>query len=402
MKQPTTLPASIIVSTSLASSIAPLPVWLLSALAVIIGNELNFSESQLGLAVSAYFAAAAVVSVPIGRVSERIGPKRALYYSTMLSGITLGAFVFARDWKSIVFLLVLAGIASGWTQPATYLALERAVSQPQQGVAIGIKSASVPFAAMIAGAVVPTVGLTIGWRWAYAGAAFATVIFLLFGRIGDIPTEKSPSFEIRGAVDVLPMTVLSVGAAFGVAASLSVTAFYVPYLVASGLHASLAGTWFAFGGLCGLLGRIAWGHLVDRTKGDGLSQVSLLMVGGSIGVIGLAAIPDSPYILFFSTLLAFAFGWGWSGVFSYAIVQRNREAPAVASAIVGVGIRVGGVVGPLAFGSIVALRSYAAAWGSAAISGTIAATLIVIGRWLVSRESGFEVTAEPQSPTMST
>ena len=56
-----------------ASTLAALPVWVTGALAVFIGQEMGFSETQHGAAVSIYCATAAVTSCFAGVVTERVG-----------------------------------------------------------------------------------------------------------------------------------------------------------------------------------------------------------------------------------------------------------------------------------------------------------------------------------------
>ena len=59
-------------------------------------------------------------------------------------------------------------------QLASNLTLARSVPASRLGLSFGIKQAAIPIATLLAGAAVPTVALTIGWRWAYLiGAAVA-------------------------------------------------------------------------------------------------------------------------------------------------------------------------------------------------------------------------------------
>src|SRR4051812_2496431 len=60
-------------TTTVAVSI---PVFLVGGLAVQIGHELHFSPAGLGVAVSAYFGASALASVPAGALVERYGSTR--------------------------------------------------------------------------------------------------------------------------------------------------------------------------------------------------------------------------------------------------------------------------------------------------------------------------------------
>src|SRR5215213_10489907 len=73
-------------TTTIAVSI---PVFLVGGLAVQIGDELGFSPAGLGLAVSAYFGASALASVPAGALVERYGSARISRFAIVLAAASL-------------------------------------------------------------------------------------------------------------------------------------------------------------------------------------------------------------------------------------------------------------------------------------------------------------------------
>ena len=75
-------------------------------------------------------------------------------------------------------------------------------------------------------------------------------------------------------------------------------------------------------------------------------------------------------------MLAFALGWGWPGLFHYAVVSANRSAPAAATGITQSGIYVGAAAGPAAFGLIAGRASFAAAWLASAALMLVAAVIV--------------------------
>lgn len=62
-----------VAAAALSTVLASLPVFLLGGLAVLVRRDLAFGELQLGLAVSTFFAVAAVAAVPAGRIAARLG-----------------------------------------------------------------------------------------------------------------------------------------------------------------------------------------------------------------------------------------------------------------------------------------------------------------------------------------
>src|SRR3954447_23894285 len=74
-----------------------LPVFLVGGLAVQISDELRFSPAGLGLAVSAYFGASALASVPAGAIVERFGSTAVSRWAIALASVSLvGVAVAAR------------------------------------------------------------------------------------------------------------------------------------------------------------------------------------------------------------------------------------------------------------------------------------------------------------------
>jgi predicted MFS family arabinose efflux permease len=92
------------------------------------------------------------------------------------------------------------------------------------------------------------------------------------------------------------------------------------------------------------------------------------------------------------TVIAFVAGWGWPGIFNFAVVKTNPEAPAAATGITQTGASTGAAAGPLIFGVMVALFSYGAAWMTCALLAVAALTAILVGRRMLlrDRERGFE------------
>src|SRR5690606_24578159 len=75
----------------------------------------------------------------------------------------LGIAVAARGYPALVLLLAAGAAANGLGQLAANATLA-AVPAHRQGLSFGIKQAAIPTATLLAGASVPAVALTIGWR----------------------------------------------------------------------------------------------------------------------------------------------------------------------------------------------------------------------------------------------
>jgi MFS family permease len=373
--------AGSVVVAMMSNTIAVLPVFLTAALAVLIRRELGFGEARLGLAVSGYFMIAALASVPGGRLAERRGAAFAMALSTTVSAAGMvGIALAARSWAALAVLLGISGISNGVAQPSSNLAIAQIVSGDRQGVAFGVKQAAIPIGTMLSGLAVPAFGLTVGWRWGFVAGAVLAIPFCIACARLPIRAERRSGPNLRqGDASTGPMILLATCCAIAAATDTALGGFYVESVVASGVEPGTAGLMFAGGSLAGIGGRVLWGWIGDRVRGGRLRIVGALMTIGAVG-IALLGLSTQPVVLGLATLLAFGCGWGWNGLFNFAVVRLNPRAPGAATGITQTGIFVGGVVGPLGFGAIVESGSYRLAWTAATAALLAAAALVGVSR----------------------
>ena len=382
----TWVPERTLAAAALSTTMSILPVFLLSALAVLIRDELRFSETQLGAAVSIYYVVSTLAMVPAGWLAERVGAHRAMALAITISSTSLlGMAALAQGWYHVAGFLALAGISKSVSSPAANLALARAISPARQGMAFGLKQAAVPAAGVLAGVTVPVIGLTLGWRWAFAGAVLAALAFFLVAPPYQPSGTASVARARAGDAATTPLVTLGIAAGFATAACTALGVFYVESGVANGIDVGVAGLWLSVGSASSIGGRILWGWLADRRNGKHFLAVAWLQVAGAIGFV-LLAFAYSPLILALGTILAFGAGWGWNGLFVYAVVRQNPNAPAASSAIVLGAVSVGGILGPVAFGALVERTSYTFTWLCAASAMIAAAGIVHLGRVSLRRD----------------
>ncbi len=362
-----------------------LPAFLTGGLAVQVRGELDFGAGALGLAVAAFFATSSLASAVMGNLVERLGSHRGMRLAAVGSAASLlGVAHFAESWEGLVTCLVLGGLANAVAQPATHLSLAQEVPSGRQGLSFGIKQAAIPTATLLAGLAVPAIAITLGWRWAFAGgAALALAVALC------VPAEagggvRRPRQASEKDVRTASLVLLALGIGLGSTAATPLGAFIVESSVAAGLRVGTAGLLLALGSAFGIAVRIAFGHLADGMTGGRLRLVAAMLGFGVVGFVLLATGVDSLLVL--GTLLAFGAGWGWPGLFNFAVVLTNPRAPAAATGITQTGASGGAALGPLVFGLVAEASSYGVAW---LVSGAIALAALVailVGRRMVLRD----------------
>ncbi len=369
-----------------ASVLGAIPAFLVGSLAVFVRDELDFGQGQLGLAVAAFFLASALSAIPGARITERVGARKAILGAAATTGVAMcGIALLAHSWLALTAWLALAGAANGVAQPAGNLALARGVRGQRKGLAFGIKQSSIPAATLLAGAAVPLIGLTVGWRWAFVGGAIgALLIALIMPRDAYLsPGDRRGKALREGDSPMLPLVVLAMAATCGAAVGTSLASFFVEGAVTAGFGAGFSGTMLVVGSSSGVLSRLAIGWYADRRVRGHLVMVMLLLTFGAFGFLALGFTARYPALLLPATLLSFAAGWGWPGLFNYLVVRLNPNAPAAATAITQTGVFAGGVTGPAVFGAVAEHVSFQAAWSMAAGLQLVGAVLIMIARRLL-------------------
>jgi len=365
----------------MTTTMTVLPVWLTGGLSVFMSPELAFDERELGFGVAGFFVASALASVPGGRLAERIGARRSVPFYTAVAALVMVGMSFATSWTRISALLILGGLVNGMIHPSVNLALARQVDPGRKGLAFGIKQSAIPSATLLAGLAVPSIAATAGWRPAFQGAA---VLAAVLSVLAIIVVRNSPT--VAGARPnrlTMPMSYLvwlTVAAAFGAAAGNAMAAFIVPSAVASGITPSNAGIILVIGSVSCIIVRVYIGWQADFRVGGHLRVVGHLLVIGALGY-GLLSLTAAPgWVVLLGGVLGFSAGWGWAGLFNYAIVERNPDAPATATGIIAVGIFGGAVFGPALFGSLVTGASYQVAWISLLLIGAAGAVVTYVTR----------------------
>ena len=362
------------------TGVAMLPVWLLGAMAADVQADLAFGAAALGGAVAVFQGVSALTSIPAGVFAERHGFRVGSLATIALFVVaTAGIALLTTNWTTLVLWLGVAAAASSLSSPTVNLGLARLVDPDRRGFAFGIKQAAVPAGTIVAGLAVPLIALTIGWRWAFGLSAVAAIpLALTIPRVRDRPAGRRQQLRATPAL-LPPLTLLAAGAGLGSAATSSVGAFFVVSAISNGIPAGTAGLTLAAGGAISVVARIVVGWRADRRDGRHFVVVAAMMTAGAGGVAAFAFVA-TPGALLGATAAAFALGWGWNGLFDFALVRRMSGTPATATGVAQTGKYLGGVIGPFAFGVTVEVVGFRPAWVGAAVALLLAGATVLLAR----------------------
>ncbi len=153
-------------------------------LAPYIARDFGLSDAQVGLLAGAVAISWAVSALVFGAVSDRVGRKAVLVPMVVVFSVVSAASGFAQDFRQLLFLRVLLGLAEGPCWSVMMALVEENSSPHHRGRNIGIV---VSAAAVIGLAVAPVlttqVAASFGWRdalliVAVPGAVLALLIAL--------------------------------------------------------------------------------------------------------------------------------------------------------------------------------------------------------------------------------
>jgi MFS family permease len=355
-------------------------------MAPVAAPAIGVAPAAVGFFVALAYLGAMLGTATAGDWVKRFGPMRVSQMGLALCLAGLG--VAATGWLPAVCAgAFLIGLGYGPATPASSVILARASPPGMISLTFSIKQTGVPLGTAIAGALVPTLILVMGWQ----GAAVAVGLGCAVLAIAVSPIREAYDHERN------PTTRLSVRSAFAPVAlvlrdraltemalvslvyagvQITLMAYLVSFLAGSfALSLVLAGMIMAASQLASVAARIVWGVFADRVATRRFT-LGMLGVGmGAIAAMALAAAPDWPLWALFAFAMAFgATAVGWNGVF-LAEVARLAPKDRISDATGGAGFFtfLGVVIAPPAFNVVLQMtHSYGATYAIFGVPAAIA------------------------------
>jgi len=367
---------------SLNVLVSSIPVFFVSALSVQIQNEMDFGNNLQGTVIASYFAAAAIAARFLGQIGDRLHPAFTVRLSLLFTlASCLGIPLLASSWQTLCLFMVLAGGGNGIVSPALARVIAQSVPLARQGLSFGIKQSSFVVATLFGGVAIPLLALTIGWQFAFFGAAVLAAVLLGLPKDFLIAQSKKKAHATEDSSQRPPKSVLrllAVAFGLGMAAATALAAFAIAAMVTAGIGIASAGIYLALGSAGAICIRLTAGWLIDRGRIDHLLLVIILLGLAAVGLLALSF--GGPGTTGVAVIAAYTFTWGWAGLGFYAVVDLHRYRPASASGIAQSAAASGAVLGPIIFGLIATNSSYQVGWIAAAGLTALAAFFVYRAR----------------------
>jgi len=362
-------------------------------LAPAAARELAVSAGYIGIFVALVYLGSMLSSAASGDLIRRIGAIRVSQYCLVLCATGLAVLTLGSP-PALIASALLIGAGYGPVTPASSHILAKTTPPHMLSLVFSLKQTGVPVGGALAGAVVPPLVLLGGWRSAAIAVGGLCMLAALLAQSirgrHDADRDRNRPLSVRGAFRSLALVAtapsvrrLATCSFFFSGLQLCLVTYLVTYLTSRlGYTLVQAGLMLSVAQGAGIVGRICWGAVADRSRRPAavLGVIGLVMAMAA-GAMALTS-PEWPRALM--TVLCAAFGGtaiGWNGVFLAEVAREAPPGKTVEATGGALFLTFSGVlVAPPLFALIVESGG-----GYAAAFSMVATPPLLCGLWLLSR-----------------
>lgn len=295
----------------------------------------GIDAADVGLYTATLYLFAVGSSVLGGGLVRRFGALRTCQVALALTGCGLA---FADlGLAGILVSATAVGLAYGPPTPASSHLLIRVTPAHLRSLVFSLKQTGVPLGGALTGAAAPFLLLRIGLdATILAFAAFCLLIAVaLQPWRGELDADREPAQRLAWRDAIRPLRLVLGHAAIRRLALVSagfstmqiaVAAFYVAYLTqVARLSIEAAGLALSTAWISGIVGRIVWGALADRSGRPGLVLVAIGVISTLAAAVATQISPAWPLAAIHGlSVVLGAAAFGWNGVW---LAEVARLAP---------------------------------------------------------------------------
>jgi MFS family permease len=252
-----------------------------SVLAPIIASDLAVSPNLIGVFVGLIYGASMAGSLAAGGFIDRFGAIRVSQGCVLLCAVALvmvsrGAGAAAPIFSMLMLAPLVLGLGYGPITPASSHLLVRTAPPSRMALTFSIKQTGVPAGAALAGAALPGLALTHGWKSTYLALAMLGIVIVVVAETTrrEFDADRQPRHPISLSGIVAPLRLVFGKSALAelaltglvyAATQVCLASFLVVYLTET-LHYGIvaAGLALTVANIGGIVGRIVWGGAADR------------------------------------------------------------------------------------------------------------------------------------------
>lgn len=238
-------------------------------------DELQWTRSDLGVAVGVFQVVTAFAMFWSGRLADRASLRALLGWGLIICGASIGAMsLVTQPWHALVLFGFIYAFANGVISVSPVGVMVTRAFPDRAGFANGVASAGMSVGQLVIIAIMAAVLVAIGWRSVFVWLGLAHLLFLpliLYAVPGKVETARqgpAPTREgmsLSEAMRTRQFWLLIVIYAICGLDDFFVATHVVAFAQDRGVNTFLAGNLLAFMGIAGLVGVIAAGSWGDRT-----------------------------------------------------------------------------------------------------------------------------------------
>ncbi|WP_344112056.1 MFS transporter [Nocardioides humi] len=354
---------------TLQDCVAILPLGLVAAFAARLTTAHGGDGNLAGWLTTSFFLLGSLTAMGLGPFIDQLGVRR----TGVVSAITLVTMALPlMAWPGSPIVLGIGVAAAGGcfavVLPSTNGLIAAAVPMDRQVLAVCTKQAALPLAMLLAAAA----SSALDWIWAVVVAeAAAVAVLVVFAR-----TTRSLGPWKAEDVATAGRRVARYGVATFLASAVvgGMLGYSALTLAGAGLSSGTTAWVLLVAGLLSVVARILSGVLVDRCGFRSWWLVTLTMwIGGTgVALLGAGAQP----VVLVGCLLAYAFGWCWSGLTFALVLSENSGRPGRSSAVLQAGGMAGSAAGPVLMAWTITHAGIGSAWLVMAAAMLVAGAIV--------------------------
>lgn len=285
---------------------------------------LEIDRWQVGMLVTASTLGGAFLSVWLGRLTDRIGGRRATIGTLAVAGASLLWIGVAPGLGFMAVAAFFAGMASAISNPATNKLISTEYPSGNQGMIVGVKQSGVQIGVFLGGWLLPIFTSWWGWRWAVI--VFAVVPLALAGGYAWATPKEGDSggMAVESPSGLMPKLIYRLSVyGFMMGIGMSVLLTYLPLYSEEvlGMSAAAGGLAVAVTGLVGIGARLGWARLAENRLGSVRSLRIVALLAVATGVVMVVSDLLGPWSIWLAAALTGLSGSAWNAVGMLAIIQ---------------------------------------------------------------------------------
>lgn len=326
--------AAVVAATTAAQVAGAMGAAVFPVIAPELARDLGVEASLIGYQMSVIYGAAMLGSMLFTWMVSRYGGCRTTQVGMACCVLGMAVALQGSVW-SLIVASVFIGAAMSINLPAAAHLLFRFSPPQHRNFIFSLKQTGVPLAWALMALIAPVVTLTWGWRWALVLVFASSLVTLLAMQLPrrSWDDDRRPDLPVQARVfdGVLLVWRMPALRWLGVAAfclafiQLCVSTFTVVMLVGEGGYTLVeAGLMLSVAQIFGVLGRIAWGWLADRS-GDCMAALQYLTLG-SVACCAAVFFLAPGWPVWLTALLYAVFGAtaiGWNGLYTAEVARRS-------------------------------------------------------------------------------